>query len=109
MLQQTAPGQSNTLVRLKTRSLHLRNRLRSSVVREYPPADIPLTEMELLMPQVDSVIEEANKLGATQVDVVCTPRLLYLASRDKSCWMFLRQQACYKKAFLFRKYWNCRT
>jgi hypothetical protein len=78
MLRQTAPGQSNTVVRLKTRSLHLRNRLRSSVIREYPPACIPLAKIELLMPRVDSVIEEANKLGATQVNVVCAPRLLYL-------------------------------
>jgi len=61
MLRQNAPGQSNTVVRLKTLSLHLRNRLRSSVVREYPPADIPLAEMELLMPRVGCIIEEANK------------------------------------------------
>lgn len=61
MLRQTASGQSNTVVSLKTRSLHLRNRMRSSVVTEYPPADIPLAKMELLMPRVDSIIEEANK------------------------------------------------
>jgi len=67
MLRQTAPGQINTVVRLKTRSLHLRNRLRSSVVREYPLAGITLAEMELLMPRVNSVIEEDNKFGATQV------------------------------------------
>jgi hypothetical protein len=67
MLRQTAPGLINTVVRLKTHSLHLRNRLRSSVVRKYLPASISLAEMELLMPRVNSVIEEANKFGATQV------------------------------------------
>jgi len=103
MLRQIASGQSNTVVRLKTRSLHLRNRLRSSVVTEYPPADTPLAEMELLMPRVDCVIEEANKFSATQGGVVCVPRLPYLTSRDKLWWMFLRQQACYKKALLFSK------
>jgi hypothetical protein len=67
MLRQTAPGHINTVVLLKTRRLHLRSRLKSSVFREYSLAGITLAEMELLMPRVNSVIEEDNEIGATQV------------------------------------------
>lgn len=73
MLQQPAPGKINTVVRLEKLSLQLLSRLWSSVVREYPPAEIPLAKMETLIPRVDLFNEKANKLGATQGGVCVRP------------------------------------
>ena len=75
LMRQPVPGQSHVAVRLRTRALHCRRRLRHMAANGHLPSEIFLAQLEDRVSRIDRNTTEGKNSGVGQVSPIVGPEV----------------------------------